>query len=511
MILYVSKTCASGSAVEHLLAKEGVAGSIPVSRLFFLFFFQIVVFYFVLVLSGVPCWFKVLFLSLMEMLKKKRGRKMIVKEARIMDPANGLNGIGDIVIRDGKIADVYLYYGLKESEIIERRGMQEGEEVLEASGWVAAPGLIDVHVHFRDPGFTYKEDIGTGAAAAAKGGFTTVVCMANTKPVVDRTEILQYVLEEGRKTPIHVLACAAVSKNFGGKELTDMEALKAAGAVGFTDDGIPLRDGAFVQRAMQKAKELSVPISFHEEDPAFIKNNGIHHGAVSERLGLYGSPALAENSLIARDCMIALDTGAAVNIQHISSAYGVELVRFAKRLGADIWAEATPHHFTLTEEAVAAYGTLAKMNPPLRTEEDRLAVIEGLKDGTIAIIATDHAPHSREEKERAFTEAPSGIIGLETSLALGITELVGKGYLTMMELIEKMSVNPARLYHLEAGTLSVGADADLVLFAPEEEWVVDGFVSKACNSPFTGWKLTGKVKGTICGGKIVYWDGMSPF
>lgn len=431
---------------------------------------------------------------------------MIIKEATIIDPANGLNGIGDIVIRNGKIVDIYLYNGLEKTEIAKRQKAREGEEVLEAFGWVAAPGLIDVHVHFRDPGLTYKEDIDSGAAAAAKGGFTTVICMANTKPIVDRTDVLRYVLEKGQKTSIHVLSCAAVSKNFEGKELTDMAALKAAGAVGFTDDGIPLKDGAFVKEAMKRAKELSMPISFHEEDPVFIENNGIHHGAVSERLGLYGSPALAENSLIARDCMIALDTGAAVNIQHISSAYGVELVRLAKRLGADIWAEATPHHFTLTEEAVLTYGTLAKMNPPLRTEADRLAVIEGLKDGTISIIATDHAPHSKEEKEKPLTEAPSGIIGLETSLALGITELVRKGYLTMVELIEKMSVNPARLYHIEAGTLSVGAAADVVLFAPEEEWVVDGYASKACNSPFTGWKLNGKVKRTICGGEVVYSD-----
>lgn len=431
---------------------------------------------------------------------------MIIKGATIIDPANGLDGIGDIVIRDGKIADIYLYKGIETAEIEKRSKEQNGEEILEAFGWVAAPGLIDVHVHFRDPGLTYKEDIFTGAATAAKGGFTTVVCMANTKPIVDKVDTLQYILEKGRKTSIHILSCAAVSKNFEGKELTDMASLKAAGAVGFTDDGIPLRDGVFVRKAMQRAKELSVPISFHEEDPMFIQNNGIHHGVVSVQIGIYGSPALAENSLIARDCMIALDTGAAVNIQHISSAYGVELVRLAKRLGADIWAEATPHHFTLTDEAVFKYGTLAKMNPPLRTEEDRLAIIEGLKDGTIPIIATDHAPHSKEEKEKPLTEAPSGIIGLETSLALGITSLVREHHLTITELIEKMSVNPARLYHLDKGTLSLGADADVVLFAPDEKWVVSAYASKSSNSPFTGWTLTGKVKKTICGGKVVYSD-----
>lgn len=434
---------------------------------------------------------------------------MIIKGATIIDPVNGINGIGDIVIRNGKIADVYQYEQIEEMSdekvaIKMRQRPQEGEEILNASGLIAAPGLIDVHVHFRDPGLTYKEDIHTGAAAAAKGGFTTVICMANTKPIVDNVDILQYVLEEGKKTKINVLSAAAVSRNFEGKELTDMAALKKAGAVGFTDDGIPLRDGALVREAMQKAKELLIPISFHEEDPVFIKNNGINHGKISKQLGIYGSPALAEDSLIARDCMIALDTKATISIQHISSAHGVALVRLSKSLGADVWAEATPHHFTLTEEAVLKYGTLAKMNPPLRTEEDRLAIIEGLKDGTIPIIATDHAPHSSEEKERPLTEAPSGIIGLETSLALGITNLVKKGHLTMTELIEKMSVNPAKLYHLEKGSLSVGADADVVLFAPEEEWVVSEYASKSGNSPFTGWTLTGKVKRTICGGRTVY-------
>lgn len=425
---------------------------------------------------------------------------MRIRNGHIIDPQNGIDEIGDIVIRDGKIEKVVLKNQLNnENELV-----TEKEEFIDAAGWIVAPGLIDVHVHFRDPGFTYKEDIQTGAKAAAKGGFTTVICMANTKPVVDNVKTLQYVLEEGKKTGIHVLATSSVSKELKGEKLVDMKALKEAGAVGFTDDGIPLKDGAFVREAMLQAKALSVPISFHEEDSLFIKNNGINHGIVSEKLNIYGSPALAEDSLVARDCMIALDTGAVINIQHISSAHGVELVRLAKKLGANVWAEATPHHFTLTEEEVLHQGTLAKMNPPLRTEKDRKAIIEGLKDGTIEIIATDHAPHSKEEKEKPLTEAPSGIIGLETSLALGISSLVKEGHLTLRELIEKMSVNPAKLYHLEKGTLSEGADADLVLFAPWEEWVVKDFVSKASNSPFIGKKLTGKVKMTICNGKIVY-------
>ena len=321
----------------------------------------------------------------------------------------------------------------------------EGAEVIDASGLVAAPGLVDVHVHFRDPGFTYKEDIHTGAAAAARGGFTTVVCMANTKPPVDNVETLEYILNEGKKTGIHVLQAAAVSKGLKGKELTDMAQLKAHGAVGFTDDGIPLMDGKLVKEAMEEAARLDVPLSFHEEDPAFIVNNGINHGAVSKQLGIYGSPSVAEDSLVARDSMIALHTGAAVDIQHISSAAAVKTVKFAKELGADIYAEVTPHHFTLTEDAVLKHGTMAKMNPPLRTEADRQAIIEGLKDGSIDIIATDHAPHHRDDKEVEFDLAANGISGFETAFALGVTRLVLPGYLTMEELVQKMTARPAEI------------------------------------------------------------------
>ena len=378
--------------------------------------------------------------------------------------------------------------------------------MLDAKGLVVAPGLVDVHVHFRDPGLTYKEDIHTGAAAAAKGGFTTVVCMANTKPIVDNEETLKYVLEEGKKTGIHVLSCAAVSKGFEGKERTDMEGLLKAGAAGFTDDGIPLMDGMFVKEAMEEAARLDTVLSFHEEDKTFIKQNGINHGKVSEQLGIYGSPALAEDSLVARDCMIALETGARIDVQHISSGYSVELVRLAKKLGADVWAEVTPHHFTLTEEVVLEHGTLAKMNPPLRTELDRQMLIAGLKDGTIDLIATDHAPHSKEEKDKPLTEAPSGIIGLETALSLGIEQLVKPGHLSLLELMEKMSLNPARLYKLDCGRICEGAPADLVIFDENETWTADQFASKASNTPFLGRTMTGKVKYTICEGKVVYQD-----
>ena len=315
------------------------------------------------------------------------------------------------------------------------------------------PGFIDMHVHLRDPGQEQKETIETGCNAAAHGGYTTILAMPNTKPVVDNLETLSYVQEKGEQTPIHVLQAAAITKGLQGKELVDMEALADAGAAGFTDDGIPLMDEKLLVQAMEQAKALGLPLAFHEEDPALMSEPGVHKGKVAEQIGYGGAARAAEDVMVARDCMLALHTGASVCIQHISSKNSVELARLAKMLGADVHAEATPHHFTLTEEAVLKYGTLARMNPPLRTEEDRQAIIRGLADGTIDLIATDHAPHSAEEKARSITAAPSGIIGLETSLSLGITELVRPGHLSLLKLLEKMTVNPARLYHLPAGKL----------------------------------------------------------
>lgn len=425
----------------------------------------------------------------------------MIRGGRVIGPAEGLDEKADIVLEGDRIKAVIPEGAGGAGDTYEGRPFGQ---VIDASGMIVAPGLVDVHVHFRDPGFTYKEDIRTGARAAARGGFTTVVLMANTKPIVDNEETLDYVLEEGKKTGIHVLSCAAVSKGFGGRELTDMEGLLKAGAAGFTDDGIPLMDGAFVRTAMEEAARLDTVLSFHEEDKAFIKENGINHGRVSEKLGIYGSPALAEDSLVARDCMIALDTGATLDVQHISSGRSVEMVRLAKKLGARVWAEVTPHHFTLTEDAVLEYGTLAKMNPPLRTEEDRRLLIEGLKDGTIDVIATDHAPHGEEEKSRPLTEAPSGIVGLETALALGITFLVKPGHLDIPRLMEKMSLNPSRLYKLDGGRMEAGAPADLVIFDENKQWTVEDFESKSRNSPFLGWTLTGKVMYTVCEGKVVY-------
>lgn len=418
---------------------------------------------------------------------------MLIKNGFMINPASKEAKKTDIRIKDGKIAEIGSLTA------------QENEEILDINGLIIAPGLIDTHVHFRDPGFTYKEDIHTGALSAAHGGFTSVVCMANTSPVVDTKETLEDILHRASKENIRIYQAAAVTKGFQGKELTPMAELKDAGACGFTDDGIPIVDGALSLTAMKMAAELNVPISLHEEDPAFISENGINHGKASEFLGIYGSPSIAEESMVAKDCMRALSTGAHVVIQHISSGASVDFVRTAKALGANIHAEATPHHFTLTEDAVKEHGALAKMNPPLRTEKDRLAIIEGLKDGTIDLIATDHAPHSAEEKAKlpVFT-APSGIIGLETSLSLGITSLVRTGHLSLSQLLEKMTCNPASLYHLPGGCIEKGAPADFVIFDEKESWIPTEYFSKSTNTPFTGTTLYGKVHYTICGGKIVY-------
>ena len=418
---------------------------------------------------------------------------MLIKNGFLINPSTNTEEPADIRVENGIICEM---------GNLERKGQ---EDVLDIAGLVIAPGLIDTHIHFRDPGFTYKEDLHTGSLAAAKGGFTSVICMANTKPVVDNTETLVDILERAKEENIRIYQTTSITKGLGGKEMNDLDSLKNAGACGFTDDGIPIMDEALCYQAMLEAARLDMPISLHEEDPAFISENGINRGVASEHLGIGGSPALAEDVMVSRDCMLALHSGAKTVIQHISSGNSVALVRGAKALGADIHAEATPHHFTLTDYAVIQFGSLAKMNPPLRTEADRLAIIEGLKDGTIDLIATDHAPHSTEEKAtEPMHKAPSGIIGLETSLGLGITSLVKPGHLTLMELLEKMTCNPASLYKLPGGSIEVNAPADFVIFNPDEEWVVDGFVSKSKNSPFLGVKLFGKIYYTICDGKIIY-------
>lgn len=426
------------------------------------------------------------------------------KNGYLIDPASGTEGYRDIIIKGDKIFRI-LPQG-EDIGAVEAGEEFDGEraEIIDLKGQCIAPGFVDVHVHFRDPGFTHKEDICTGARAAARGGFTSVVLMANTNPAVDNPETLFYVLDKGRRTDIHVYTCANVTKGLQGKELTDMEGLSRMGAAGFTDDGIPLMDEGLLREALKRAARCGKPVSLHEENPALIANNGVNAGKASKHYGIGGSPREAEISMVERDLRIAVEEEADLSIQHISTKEAVELVRQAKRRSGHIYAEAAPHHFTLTEDAVIEHGTLAKMNPPLREEADRLAVIEGLRDGTIDMIATDHAPHSAQEKAKPLTEAPSGIIGLETSLSLGIRELVKKGYLSMPELIRKMSYAPARLYHLDAGYVAEGGPADLVVFDPESEWVVDAFASKSANSPFTGERMPGVISYTICGGKVVY-------
>ena len=424
---------------------------------------------------------------------------MFIKNGRVVDPVTGTDEIMNIIIKDNIIEEVGHDISIDETDT-------DNITVIDAAGLVVAPGLMDTHVHFRDPGFTYKEDIITGAAAAARGGFTSVVCMANTKPAVDNIETLDYIQKKGETTGIHVMQTAAVTKDLKGTELVDMEALADAGAVGFTDDGIPIMDEHVLTMAMKKAAELDLPISLHEEDPEFIIKSGVNQGKVAEQLGYGGASSTAEDVMVARDCVLALHTGASVCIQHISSGNSVELVRTAKKLGADVHAEATPHHFTLTEDAVLMYGTNARMNPPLRTEDDRVKIIEGIKDGTIDMIVTDHAPHSEEEKAKPLESAPSGITGLETSLALGIKSLVEPGHISLMKLMELMSKNPAEFYRMVPGSVTNGAPADLVIFGEKETWTVrkEDFASKASNSPFIGWELPGKVHYTICSGKIVY-------
>ena len=418
---------------------------------------------------------------------------ILIKGGRVIEPKSGMDQVTDIVIENGEVLSIG-----------ESNPTTEYESIIDASNKIVAPGLVDVHVHFRDPGYTQKEDIISGAKAAAAGGFTTVVCMANTNPIIDTVETLNYVLDRAKDAVIRVLSTAAVSKKFQGEELTEFRRLVESGAVGFTDDGIPLEDVKFVREAMAKAKELGVPISLHEEDPKFIERSGINKGSIADALEFGGASSLAEYCIVARDCMLAVDTGVRLSIQHISAGESVEIVRLAQQMGADVWAEATPQHFSITEDIVLEKGSLAKVNPPLRTEWDRQQIIKGLKEGVIQIIATDHAPHTTAEKAKDIKSAPSGMIGLETSLALGITNLVRTGELSFLELIEKMTINPAKLYGLELGTIEVGKKADLVIFDPEEKWKVEKFVSKASNSPFVGMELYGRVKYTIYNGKVVY-------
>lgn len=375
---------------------------------------------------------------------------------------------------------------------------------IDAKGMILTQGFCDVHVHFRDPGFTHKEDIYTGAAASLAGGYTDVVMMANTKPAIDNLETLKYVLEKGKETKLNIHSCATVTKDLKGLELTDMKLLYDNGAIGFTDDGIPLMDETLLEKALIKAKELDVPISLHEEDKTLISENGINRGKASMHFGIGGSPSTAESSLIERDVELAIKTGAKLNIQHISTKAGVMAVKAAREKCDNVYAEVTPHHIALTEDATIEFGANAKMNPPLRTEEDRQAILKGIKDGVITMIATDHAPHTSEEKSGEITKTPSGIIGIETAFSIAYEELVLKYGMELMDVLKLLSLNPRRLYKLPVNELKEGSKAEFVLIDLAEEWVFENPVSKSCNSPFIGKAMKGKVKYTFCKGDIAY-------
>lgn len=419
---------------------------------------------------------------------------MLIKNIRLMDPASERDEIVDILIEDEKIKSIGKNINIEDKDIIDGKNL------------IISPGFIDVHVHFRDPGQEYKEDLTTGSLAAAAGGYTSVICMANTKPVMDNENLIKDFVKRAKEQIINVYTISSLTKEMKGQELVDMEKVLEAGALAFSDDGIPNTRNDIVLEAMEKVKELDSLISFHEEDPSLNKENGINHGKVAEKMGLYGAPAISEEIMVARDCYFAYKSGAKVNIQHISAAGSLDIIREYKKLGAKVYCEVTPHHFSSTEDLIREKSSLAKMNPPLRTEEDRQAIIKALKDGTIDFIATDHAPHSSEEKNQEFTKAPSGIIGLETALGLGITNLVRENKLSLMEFLEKLTINPAKLYKLERGRIKEGLPADLVIFDENEEYTVEKFKSKSSNSPYIGKKLYGKVKYTICNGKIVYKD-----
>lgn len=427
--------------------------------------------------------------------------KILIRQARPVDAAGGVGNLTDLLIDDGMIAAMG-----PELEV-------EDAQVIEAKGLVVSAGLVDMHVHLRQPGFEYKETIFSGALSAAAGGFTAVACMPNTRPVIDEPGGVAYIREEAGKAlaegGARVWPIAAVSKGQKGQEINDYEALKAAGAVALSDDGVPVQNNNLLRDAMILANRQGLTLLSHCEDADMVQNFAVNEGRVSRQLRIPGRPAIAEELQVMRDAMLAEETGAAVHICHVSTARSVDIIRQAKKRGVRITCETCPQYFTFTEEEVLEKGSLARVNPPLRTPADVEGIIAGLKDGTIDVIATDHAPHSAEEKARPLTEAPSGMIGLETSLAATLTALYHTDKMSLPDIIRKMTVNPAAILHLPtAGHLAVGAEADLTLFDPNEEWVVDPeqFRSKARNTIFAGKTLKGRVKYTILGGEIIYRD-----
>ena len=415
----------------------------------------------------------------------------VIKNATVVSPADGCSGRMDIKIENGKIAAV--------GENL------SGDTEINAEGLYAIPGLVDMHVHLRDPGQTAKEDIFTGCCAAAAGGVTSLLAMPNTNPPIDCGEVVRYVREKAKDAKARVYVAASITKGLQSKEPTDLAELKEAGAVGLSDDGRPVVNTAFLRSAMKRAPQYGMTVVAHCEDLFLAEGGKINEGEISAQLGVKGIPAAAEDCGTAREIALAAAEDVPIHICHVSTATSVALIRDAKRRGVKVTAETAPHYFSLTEKELLRRDADYRMNPPLRTEKDVQAIIEGLRDGTLDAIATDHAPHTPAEKAD-FEKAPNGSVGMESSLAVGITYLVKTGILTFDELVEKMSVNPARILGIDAGTLRVGANADIALVDLNEEWTVDPdkLHGKSKNTPFKGIKLTGKVKKTFLGGKIVF-------
>ncbi len=420
--------------------------------------------------------------------------KVLVKSGRVVDPANNIDEKLDVLIVDGKIAEL-------------AANIDAGDaEVMNAAGLIVAPGLIDIHVHLRDPGLEYKEDVITGTQAAAAGGVTSVACMPNTSPVNDNLAVTKYIIskaqEQGRAN-VYPIGC--ITKGLKGEILAEMGELQAGGCVGFSDDGLPVKDGEMMRRALEYAGTFGAPIISHAEDLTLVAGGCMNEGAVSTELGLKGIPWVAEDAMTSRDIMLAELTGAHLHVAHVSTKGSVELVRQAKARGVKVTCEATPHHFTLTDEAVRGYNTNAKMNPPLRTQDDVTAIRAGLADGTIDAIATDHAPHHHDEKNVEFAIAMNGIIGLETMLPLTL-KLVGEKLLSLSQAIALTTCQPAKVLSLDRGTLSVGAVADIALINPNKEWVVEPeqLASKSKNTPFAGQTMKGCAMKTLLAGKVVY-------
>ncbi len=423
--------------------------------------------------------------------------QLLIRGGRVVDPAQGVDDRFDLLIQDGKILRLGRDLAAPDAQI------------LNAGGLTAAPGLVDIHVHLREPGFEAKETVATGCAAAARGGVTTLVAMPNTRPAADCPEIVRLVREKAAPTGVNVLPAGAVTVGQKGEQLTDFAALKAAGVPALTDDGVPIQNLALLRRALLEAKRLNLPLLDHCEDRDMVQNYAVNEGAVSRRLGLPGRPAVAEELQIMRDVMLAEDTGAHVHICHISTAKGVDIVRQAKARGVHVTCETCPQYFTLTEDEVLTQGALARVNPPLRTQADVDGIRAGLADGTIDAIVTDHAPHTAGEKSKPLPDAPSGMVGLETSLALALTGLYHTGLLPLARVLDLMSASPAALLGLDKGTLAAGRDADLILFDPDQAWIIDKtkFASKGRNTPFHGRTVRGRVKYTISRGTIIYQEG----